>query len=377
MEERTPRKHVFTPDERVVRHKQKTKVMSLAGANAAISEAKAQPMQSRRPSLFLIVLAGALYCMGFWRHSSTPSQSRSKRPIRENGASADRPAHFIPVRSRPTSWGDVARQVWTNIGRHRVMAIAAGVTFYGLLAIFPAIATVVSLYGLFADPGMLRDQLNSLAGALPGGAIDVIGDQISLITQHGQSSLGLALIVSLLISVWSSNSGMKAIFDALNVVYNVEERRSFVKLNAVSLTFTLTGVAFMLLAIGSVILVPILLKLLSLGSVAKSLLDYARWPVVLVGIGLALSFIYRFGPDRDNAQWRWITWGSAFAATIWIIASLLFSWYTANFGSYNKTYGSLGAVIGFMTWMWISTIVILLGAEVDAVMERWDRGSAH
>ena len=233
------------------------------------------------------------------------------------------------------------------------------------------------MYGLFADPGTLRDQLNNLAGAVPGGAIDVIGDQVSRISQHGHSSLGVALIISLLISLWSANSGMKAVFDALNVVYNVEERRSFIKLNAISLMFTLAGIAFMLLAIGSVVLIPILLKSLSLGSLAGLLLGYARWPVVLIGIGLALSFIYRFGPDRENAQWRWITWGSGFAAIIWIAASLLFSWYTANFGSYNKTYGSLGAVIGFMTWMWISTMVILLGAEIDAVMERWDRGSAH
>jgi membrane protein len=170
---------------------------------------------------------------------------------------------------------------------------------------------------------------------------------------------------------------MKAIFDALNVVYNVEERCSFIKLNAVSLIFTLSAIVFMLLAIASVILVPIVLKSLPLARVAELLLGYARWPLVLIAIGLALSFIYRFGPNRENAQWRWITWGSAFAAVIWIAASLLFSWYTANFGSYNKTYGSLGAVIGFMTWMWISTIVILPGAEIDAVMGRWDRGSAH
>jgi len=341
----------------------------------SVAEAKAQAPQSRSPSLFPIVLAGVLYLTGFWRQKPNAPSGASRSPG-ENRSSAERPPHFTPVRCRPRSWSDVAKQVWTNIGRHRVMAIAAGVTFYALLAIFPAIATIVSLYGLFADPGTLRDQLNSLSGAIPGGAIDVVGDQISLISQHGHSSLGFALIVGLVLSLWSSNSGMKAIFDALNVVYNVEERRSFIKLNAVSLIFTLSAIVLMLLAVASVILVPIVLKSLPLGTVAELLLGYARWPLVLIAIGLALSFIYRFGPNRENAQWRWITWGSAFAAVIWIAASLLFSWYTANFGSYNKTYGSLGAVIGFMTWMWISTIVILLGAEIDAVMERWDRGSA-
>lgn len=341
----------------------------------SVTEAKTQPTQSRSPSVFPLVLAGVLYLTGFW-HQRASVPARAPKSPDESESSTERPAHFAPVRRRPRSWTDVAKHVWTNIGRHRVMAIAAGVTFYGLLAIFPAIATIVSLYGLFADTGALRDQLNSLSGAIPGGAIDVVGDQISRISQHG-NSLGLALVISLLISLWSSNSGMKAIFDALNVVYNAKERRSFIKLNAVSLAFTLSAIVFMLLAIASVIMVPIILKSVPLGKVAELLLGYARWPLVLIGIGLALSFIYRFGPDRDNAQWRWITWGSALAAVIWIAASLLFSWYTANFGSYNKTYGSLGAVIGFMTWMWISTIVILLGAEIDTVMERWDRGWAH
>jgi membrane protein len=133
----------------------------------------------------------------------------------------------------------------------------------------------------------------------------------------------------------------------------------------------------MLAAMASVIVVPIVLNYLSIRSSATPLLALARWPLMFVAVVFALSLVYRFGPDRDNAQWRWITWGSAFAAIAWLAASLLFSWYAANFGSYNATYGSLGAVIGFMTWMWLSTIVILIGAEIDAVMERWDRGSAH
>jgi len=264
---------------------------------------------------------------------------------------------FAPVSGRPHTARDVASHVWQNIGRHRVLAIAAGVTFYALLAIFPAIAAVVTLYGLFADMGTIAKQLDALTGVLPGGAIEVIGNEVTRIAGGPPASLGVTLIVSLLISLWSANAGMKALFDALNVVYNAEERRGFVRLNLVSLAFTLTAIAFMLAAMTSVIVVPIVLDYLTLGSRA--------------------ALIYRFGPDRDNAQWRWISWGSAFAAIAWLAASLLFSWYAANFGSYNKTYGSLGAVIGFMTWMWLSTIVALIGAEIDAVMERWDRGSAH
>lgn len=170
---------------------------------------------------------------------------------------------------------------------------------------------------------------------------------------------------------------MKAIFDALNVVYNVEERRSFVWLNLVSLAFTLSAIVFLLAVMASVILLPFVLNYMPISSLAAPLLTLARWPLMFIAVIFALSLIYRFGPDRDSAQWRWVTWGSAIAAVGWIAASLLFSWYAANFGSYTKTYGSLGAAIGFMTWMWLSTIVILIGAETDVVMERWDRGSAH
>jgi membrane protein len=183
--------------------------------------------------------------------------------------------------------------------------------------------------------------------------------------------------VSLAISLWSANAGMKAIFDALNVVYNVEEGRSFFRLNAISLFFTLSAIVFLLAAMASVVVVPVILNYLSIRSAVAPLLALGRWPLMFFAVVLALSLIYRFGASRADAQWRWITWGSAFAAIAWLAASLLFSWYAANFGSYNATYGSLGAVIGFMTWMWLSTIVILIGAEIDAVMERWDRGSAH
>lgn len=327
----------------------------------------------RRPSLSPLLLSGALYWAGFRRRRGEAAVC----PPRRDGPATSRPAPFTAVRDRPRSARDVASHIWTNIGCHRVLAIAAGVTFYALLAIFPAIAAIVALYGLFADTHTIVTQLNSMAGVLPGGAIDVIGDQVGRIVSRPSSSLGFTFIVSLLISLWSANAGMKAMFDALNVVYNAEERRSFIKLNAVSVAFTLAAIALLLAAMASVVVVPIVLNALPMESLIAPALGYTRWPLLLILIGLGLSVIYRFGPDREHAQWRWISWGSALAAIAWLAASLLFSWYAANFGSYNETYGSLGAVIGFMTWMWLSGIVVLLGAEIDAVMERWDRGSAH
>jgi membrane protein len=162
---------------------------------------------------------------------------------------------------------------------------------------------------------------------------------------------------------------MKSLFDTLNVVYGEREKRGFIKLNAVSLGFTLAAVVFVLLALGAVVVVPVVLQYISLSNAADLLVRVARWPAMFVSLALALACIYRFGPSREAPRWRRITWGSAAATVFWLIASALFSSYAANFGTFNETYGLLGAAIGFMTWLWISAIVILLGAEIDAEME--------
>ena len=190
-------------------------------------------------------------------------------------------------------------------------------------------------------------------------------------------ALGLTFLVGLGVSLWSSNAAMKSLFDTLNIVHDEEEKRGFLKLNAISLGFTIGGVLFVLAALGSILVVPILLQHVGLSNAGDLLLRLGRWPAMYLILTFALAVIYRYGPSRVTPKWRWITWGSALAAALWIIVSILFSWYAANFGAYNKTYGSLGAVVGFMTWMWISCMVILAGAEVDALMERLDRGTAN
>ena len=162
---------------------------------------------------------------------------------------------------------------------------------------------------------------------------------------------------------------MKSLFDTLNIVYGEKEKRGFLMLNAVSLSFTLAGILFVLAALGAVVVIPVVLNFVGLSNFADLMLRIARWPAMFVAVALAFALIYRYGPSREAPQWRWITWGSAVAAVLWLVASGLFSWYAASFGKFNETYGSLGAVIGFMTWLWISAIVILLGAELDAEME--------
>jgi membrane protein len=251
----------------------------------------------------------------------------------------------------------------------RTLAMAAGMTFYVLLAIFPAFAALVSVYGLFADPSAIGQHLNDLSNVLPGGATEVIGDQLQRLTSQPPSKLGFALFFGLAVSLWSANAGMKALFDALNVVYGEKENRGFIKLNVISLAFTIGALLFMALALAAITILPVVLNALGLATATEWLIELGKWPLLLTGVALGIALVYRYGPSREKPQWRWVTWGSAVAAIAWLIMSLLFSWYSANFGSYDKTYGSLGAAIGFMTWMWLSSTVILVGAELDAEME--------
>jgi membrane protein len=181
--------------------------------------------------------------------------------------------------------------------------------------------------------------------------------------------LGFALLFGLGVSLWSANAGMKALFDALNVVYHEKERRSFIKLNAISLAFTISALIFLIFALGAIAVLPVAMGYLGLSSVTEWLVMLGKWPLLFLAAAFAIALIYRYGPSREEPLWRWVSWGSAVATLTWLATSLLFSWFAANFGTYNKTYGSLGAIIGFMTWIWLSCVVVLLGAELDAEME--------
>ncbi len=267
-------------------------------------------------------------------------------------------------------WWTVIKRTAVGFNDDRLMTEAAGVTFYSLLALFPALATMVSLFGLVADPTTVNDQLQQLNGVVPGGGLDLITSQVKALTANGTQALGLGVLIGLLTSLWSANQGMKAVFDALNVVYHEKEKRSYLRRTLVSLCFTLGGIVFVLCAMAAVIVVPIVLNDLGFGTWTADIVAAARWPGLMVLLGLFLAFVYRYGPSRERARWQWVSWGSVFSSITWLLASLLFSYYVANFGSYNKTYGSLGAAIGFMTWIWISALIILLGGELNAELEQ-------
>jgi membrane protein len=315
-----------------------------------------------------VVLAAYYFFFEQGTSRSVSVNTAAAPPERESdqgrGRLANAPSE-IPV----SGWKDILLRVYRNVSDHRVALLAAGITFYSLLAIFPALAALVAIYGLFFDPATITAHLDKVSGLLPGGAMDVARDQLTRVASKGRQTLGLTSLIGLAVSLWSANAAMKSLFDALNIVYGEKEKRGFIKLNAVSLSFTLAGIVFALLALGAVVVVPVALKYIGLSDVTDLLVRIGRWPVLFVMLTLALAFIYRCGPSRETARWRWITWGSAIAAVLWLAASALFSWYAESFGKFNETYGSLGAVIGFMTWLWISAIIILIGAEIDAEME--------
>ncbi len=282
-----------------------------------------------------------------------------------NGADADAPTE-IPS----SGWRDILWRTYGEVSKDRVLAVAAGVTFYGLLAIFPAIAAFVSLYGLVADPGTVAEQLSRAEGVLPGGAIEVVRDQIVRISTGNETKLSFAFFIGLGLSAWSANAGVKAVFDALNVAYGEEEKRSFIRLNLTSLAFTLGLLVFAVLAIGAVAAIPVILDYLYLGDVTEWLIWLGRWPALIAILMTGLAALYRFGPSRDDAQWKWVSPGAVFASGAWLLGSLLFSWYVASFEDYNKTYGALGAVIALLMWMWLSATIVLVGAELNSETER-------
>jgi membrane protein len=266
-------------------------------------------------------------------------------------------------------WKDILWRVYASINDNRLLAVAGGVVFYSLLAIFPAIAAFVSLYGLIADASTIDSHLSMAAGVLPAGAVDILHEQIVRLTAKTDAKLGLGFITGLAVALWSANAGMKGIIDALNVVYDEKEKRSFVKLNLLSLLFTLVAMVSLMIAIAAVVVAPIVFSAVGLSSFPSLALAVLRWPLLLIVAAAGLAAIYRYGPSRTEARWQWLSVGSAASAIGWLVTSVLFSWYIAHFGAYNATYGSLGAAVGMMMWMWISTIVILLGGELNAEIE--------
>ena len=268
----------------------------------------------------------------------------------------------------PSLWADVGLHVLRSIPENRLFATAGGVAFFGLMAIFPALATIVSLYGLFADPHAIPERLAILSGVVPGSVIGLLKQQVLSLAENQISTLSIAFLIGFLVSMWSANSGVSALFDALNAVHGSKETRGLLQFYTRTLLVTLGSVVYGLLALIGVL--PLVFRFVGMSQRAESLAAIFRWPVTLVIVMIGLSIVYRIGPSRNDARWRWVTLGSALAAVLLIAVSMVFSWYVAEFNSYNRIYGSLGAVVGFMTWIWLSVVIVLIGAELDAAIEK-------
>jgi membrane protein len=271
----------------------------------------------------------------------------------------------IPARG----WKDISIAVIRNISDHRVLVMSAGSAFYFMLALSPMLAATVSLYGLATDASEIEHVSEGLSGFLPAAVIDIVRDQLQKLTAQSRTTLGLTFLGTFSVSLWSANRGTKAVIDALNIVYGERESRGLVRLNLVSLCLTASAIVLALFAGTATVLLPFALKLVDAGAETEAVLRFGRWPALLVAVSLALALVYYYAPDRDHPRWRWVTAGGAAASALWLTSSILFSWYTSNFSTYNWTYGSFGAIVALMAWLWLSAIVVLLGAEVDAEME--------
>jgi len=281
----------------------------------------------------------------------------------ERGRRAERPSQ-IP---RP-GWRDILLRTWKEIGDDHVSLIAAAVAFYGLLALFPAIAALISLWALLFDPHQMEQQIETLSAFLPPEAAAIIKDQARTVAEDvGGLSIGAA--GGILLALYGASKGMKALMEGLNIIYDEQEERGFIRLNLIALGLMLVVIVAMIVAIGAIIIIPLLLNFVGLGPVAETLVSLLRWPFLFVIALLILAIIYRYGPSRAPPRWRWVSWGAAVATILWLLGSIAFSIYVQNFGSYNETYGSIGAVIILLMWFWLSGFSVLLGAELNAEME--------
>jgi membrane protein len=282
----------------------------------------------------------------------------------DRGRQADEPTD-VP----PKGWKDVLWRTKQQLDEDNLSIVAAGVAFYAFLAVVPALAVAIAIYALVADPANLSEQLNALARVVPGEVMPLLEEQMKRIAENNTAA-SISAVLGVLIALYSSANATKAIITGLNIAYDETEKRSFIKLNAVALILTLGAIVGVLAAIGIIAVLPAVLDHVLVSSASETALNVLRWPLLLGVFVVGVAVMYRFGPCRDGAQWKWISPGAIVAAILWVVGSGLFSLYVSKFGSYDKTYGSLGAVAVFMMWLYLTAYVVLLGAEMNSELER-------
>ncbi len=293
------------------------------------------------------------------------SQKVTREPAdTDRGRNAQKPLEISKL-----GWKDVLVRVMENNSNDNLSLISSGVAFYWFLAIFPALAAAVSIYGMVFDPEQLTSHLEAISRLAPQQAYEIIQDQFRSVVTSSGGALGIGIIMGILVSLWSATRGMKALMTALNIAYNEKEERSFLKLTGLALLLTLGSIVFGLVSLAAVTALPALLGVFGLPDSLRFAISMGRWPLLALLIILALGVIYRYAPDRSPAKWRWISFGAIFATLLWIIGSIAFSFYVSNFGNYNEIYGSIGAIIILLLWFFLSAYAVLLGAELNAELE--------
>jgi membrane protein len=300
--------------------------------------------------------------------SNEKSRQEAARPGSDRGREAERPQD-IPARG----YKDVLWRAWSGIGEKNLFLVAGGVTYSMLLALFPGLLALVSLYGLFFDRSQVEKQVAAMSGMLPQAAQKLISDELQQIVSSSHGALGFGAIVGLLFALWSASRGMSGLMSALDIAYGQEEKRGFFKFNLVAIALTLGLLLVGLIAIALVAGLPAIVVSISSTSWFKWVVLIGEWPVLMIVVMSALAILYRFAPDRHPPKWKWLTPGAATATVLWIVGSIAFSVYVSNFANYNATYGSLGAVVVLLTWLYLTSLVVLLGAEINAEIERQTR----
>jgi membrane protein len=291
----------------------------------------------------------------------TPAELDASEPGR------GRCAHS-PLEIPPLGWKDILWRTYREMGRHRLTALSGGITFYILLATFPAIAAFVSLYGLFSDIGTVERQLTQLSSLLPSDAVDLITSQMLRLATQRHATLSAAFVISTLLSVWSANAGMKALCDGINITFGETEKRDYVHRSFLTYSATLAALIFVAAIAGMLIAAPVFFREIGLHRFGVWW-GPIRWLTVYVITITAFCLLYRYGPSRRHAQWRWVALGGVIAATVWLAVSLGFSWWVNNVAHFGVTYGSLGAMVAYMLWVWVTGMVVLTGAELNSEIE--------
>jgi membrane protein len=298
-----------------------------------------------------------------------PTDSQSDPQKAERAEPGRGRAARTPSEIPRAGWRDILLRVWRKLSEDNISLVAAGVALNTLLAVFPAMAVLASIYGMFASPAQVGREIQPFYGILPHDAAGIIQTQLEALARPRNHTLGIGAIVSFIVSVYYSSQGVSALMSATNIAYNERERRGFIRLILVALAFAGGAVVGFVIMLLLTVAVPLGLEHLPLPRFIDTAALALRWVLLWLFAALGLAIVYRYAPSRDNARWRWVTWGSVVAATLWLISSVLFSLYVRNFGSYGKTYGALGGVIVLIMWFYLQGYAIVLGAEFNAETE--------